>query len=304
MKDVVLVFALVLAVVSCSKYEALVVRRDPPTYCGIRKITKQALIVKGTETVPGEWPWHVAVYHVSDGGRTRKYTCGGTLIQRNIVLTTASCARYGVDKPEGAILVELGQHNLQESFAQARQIPVSQAVVHESYEEGENKFDIGILKLKTLANYSDYIQPACMPTSVQKIETFEDSLGTIVGWGFYEAGKLSDTLQSAQVPVIPILTCLQSNRDFFSRNINHGMYCAGLQNGTAPCFGDAGGGMFFRSGQSWFLRGIISFTSRVYTETAGCNTSDYFGLVNVEHFLPWIKQTIASLGSGRRRTSK
>lgn len=305
MKGVVLVLALLLPVV-CPHYAALVRTRKPHKHkeCGIRKVSTQALIVQGSDTVPGEWPWHVAVYYVSDQGRTREYKCGGTLINRSFVLTTASCARYGVDRPEGAILVELGQHNLRESFAQTQQFSVIRAIVHESYQQGEHKYDIGVLQLKTLANYSDYVQPVCMPRPSENIEDYEDTLGTIVGWGFFEAGKISDKLQSAQVPVISIITCLQSERDFFVREIYDGMFCAGRQNGTTPCFGDAGGGMFFRTGRTWTLRGIISFTSQVYTETAGCNTSSYFGLVNVGHFLPWIETTIASLRSGDRRTTK
>lgn len=255
--------------------------------------------------MPGEWPWHVAVYHVRDGGREREYKCGGTLINGSFVLTTASCARHGVNKSEGAIIVELGQYNLKESFAHKLEVPVIRAIVHEQYVSGENKYDLGILQLKTSVNYTNYIQPACLPKKGEKISQYDEQVGTIVGWGFEQAGKLSDRLQSARVPIIPVLDCLQSDTDFYAYEIYPGMYCAGLRNGTAPCFGDAGGGMFIRAGRTWTLRGIISFTRRVYTVTGGCNTEQYFGLVNVVHFLPWIEDTIAALALvGQRKPSR
>lgn len=181
-----------------------------------------------------------------------------------------------------------------------REIPVIRAIVHEEYVAGENKQDVGVLQLKTSVNFTNYIQPACLPKESDKMEQYDDRVGTIVGWGFEKAGKLSDRLQSARVPVIPVIDCLISDRDFFSYEIYAGMFCAGMRNGTAPCFGDAGGGMFTSYGQTWTLRGIISFTSRVYTVTGGCNTDQYFGLTNVVHFLDWINDTIAGLGHQRK----
>ncbi|XP_062549584.1 venom protease-like [Armigeres subalbatus] len=306
MNKVILVIVLNLALVNCSNYEGLIrprksqnVTRKPNNqsdqHCGLRKISARSLIVGGSDTYAGEWPWHAAVFHVGDEGRSKEYKCGGTLINGSFILTTASCARYGVDKPEGAIIVELGQNNLQESSAHAQAIPVIRSVVHDKYEYGRHKYDIAILQLKTSVKYSNYVQPACLPKLNEVIEDYETEMGTIVGWGFIEAGELSNTLQSAEVPVIPFLPCLQSDRDFFAQELYDGMYCAGQQNGTAPCFGDAGGGMYFHSGRTWTLRGIVSFTSVVYSVTGGCNTHNYFGLVNVNHFLPWIEDTIVRL---------
>ncbi|XP_058838442.1 venom protease-like [Topomyia yanbarensis] len=268
-------------------------RKPPASWCGVRKITSRGLIVGGSETIPGEWPWHAAVYHVTEGGRSREYKCGGTLINSGYLLTTASCALYGRGKPEGAIVVELGQFNLVESFAGKVDAIVSNVSIHEQYVHGETMNDVAVMQLKNAVQFTDYVQPACLPVASENIEHYEGKNGTIVGWGFEQAGKLSEKLKTAQVPVISYLQCLKSDRDFFSRNLNSGMFCAGLLNGTAPCFGDAGGGMFFQNGKVWILRGIIAFTGRVYTETGGCNTEQYFGLVNVIHFMPWIEETIA-----------
>ncbi|XP_058465242.1 venom protease-like [Malaya genurostris] len=271
--------------------------RKPSTSsrCGIRRVRSRGLIVAGSASIPGEWPWHAAVYHVNQTNRSREYKCGGTLISAGYLLTTASCASYGRGgKPEGTIVVELGQYNLVESSIRKVDAIVRNVSIHEQYVHGESMYDLAMMQLKNTVPLTDYIQPVCLPTAAEKIEQYDGKNGTIVGWGFEKAGKLSDKLQSAQVPVIPYLQCLKSDRDFFAQNLYSGMFCAGLLNGTAPCFGDAGGGMFFRDeGQVWTLRGIVAFTGRVYTETGGCNTQQYFGLVNVVHFLTWIEETMA-----------
>lgn len=291
MKHAVLGVLLLAGIVS-GQYQLLIPLRipfriSPSSSCGARKVTTRNLIVGANESSPGAWPWHAAVYYVK--GLKRDYRCGGTLIKPNYVLTTASCARYGRNKPEGAVQVVLGQHSLVESSMNSVEVPVKEVFIHEEYLVGENMYDIGLLKLKNSVKYTNYIQPACLPKSTDKISEIDTDEGYIIGWGYDESGKLTNKLQQAKVPIIPILECLRSDRDFFGANLYRGMYCAGLKNGTAPCFGDAGGGMFFPMEQGWTLRGIVSFTDRTNTDIGACNTQQYFGVTNVFHFLSWIE---------------
>ncbi|XP_053684762.1 brachyurin-like [Sabethes cyaneus] len=296
MVAVTMLLSLVVVVVD-SEQQVLSLSRTkkltPRIKCGLRKIKRRGLIVGGQETFPGNWPWHAAVYHVDQTNHKREYKCGGTLIRAGYLLTTASCVYHAKEKPEGAVIVELGQHNLVESFSRKIDAIVQNISVHEKYISGETMYDIAVLRLKQNVSFTNYVQPVCLPDSSESIGNYVGVRGTIVGWGFRAAGALSDKLQSAEVPIISYIDCLKSDRDFFARNIYDGMFCAGLVNGTAPCFGDAGGGMFFQDNRVWTLRGIISFTERVYGATGGCNTEQYFGLVNVAHFIPWIEETIA-----------
>lgn len=264
----------------------------PRSKCGVRKIKTRSLITGGKTAAVGAWPWHVAVYYTKNNGLKKDYRCGGTLISPEYVLTTASCARYATGKPEGSVRVVLGLHSMTEMSSNAREVFVKEAFVHEEYVHGEIMYDVALLKLKTAVTYTDYIQPACLPKADDNIEDFDNRSGMIVGWGNDESGKLSDKLQRASVPVISFMDCLKSDREFFSANLYSGMFCAGLTNGTAPCFGDAGGGMFFQERNVWTLRGIISFTDRTGTAIGACNTQQYFGLVNVAHFIPWIQGVI------------
>lgn len=60
-------------------------RVDKTFGCGKRKIGHQGLITHGAETRPGDFPWHVAIYHQE--GQRRTYKCGGTIINTHTILT-------------------------------------------------------------------------------------------------------------------------------------------------------------------------------------------------------------------------
>lgn len=54
--------------------------------CGKRMVESLTeVIVNGENALPGEFPWHVALYF---GGQ---YFCGGSLISDSFVITAAHC---------------------------------------------------------------------------------------------------------------------------------------------------------------------------------------------------------------------
>lgn len=56
-------------------------------------------------------------------------------------------------------------------------------------------------------------------------------MGTVIGWGVTETDEISDVLQQANMLVVPSMTCLQKNRDFFGTYLSNLNYCAGFRNG-------------------------------------------------------------------------
>uniref|UniRef100_A0A182INK5 Uncharacterized protein n=1 Tax=Anopheles atroparvus TaxID=41427 RepID=A0A182INK5_ANOAO len=58
--------------------------------CGQVQILKKGLIFGGFSATPGMWPWHVALMHRESPTRT-SYKCGGTIINRDTVLTAFHC---------------------------------------------------------------------------------------------------------------------------------------------------------------------------------------------------------------------
>ena len=53
--------------------------------CGIRKVKVKPYISNGSPSEPGDWPFHVAIYHRY--GKDIKYKCGGTILSTAIVIT-------------------------------------------------------------------------------------------------------------------------------------------------------------------------------------------------------------------------
>lgn len=62
------------------------VRASGASECGIIKFTKP-LILGGTQTSKGEWPFITALYYTADA----KFFCGGTIISDKHILTGVMC---------------------------------------------------------------------------------------------------------------------------------------------------------------------------------------------------------------------
>ena len=55
--------------------------------CGERKVNIASRIINGDPSEPGNWPWHVAIYHRGKRIQDISYKCGGTIISKVAVLT-------------------------------------------------------------------------------------------------------------------------------------------------------------------------------------------------------------------------
>lgn len=81
------------------------------TPCGERLLNHEALITNGLLSNEGDWPWHAAIYFISN--RDSSYKCGGTLISPDSILTAAHCVPAGISADK--FLIYLGTHNLKAS---------------------------------------------------------------------------------------------------------------------------------------------------------------------------------------------
>ncbi|KAF5284203.1 hypothetical protein FQR65_LT00203 [Abscondita terminalis] len=216
--------------------------------CGLVVMQPRPLITYGSDTQEGEFPWHVALYYAK--GIDLKYICGGSLISKDYVITVAHCVtrrRSDVPLNNDNLTVYLGKHYLKKfSSVGVQDREVSRIIIHPKYDPLTYSNDLGLLKLDTGAEVTDYVRPVCLWSGANDLSAIVNELGTVVGWGFDETGTVTETLMQAKMPVVSYETCIYSFPDFYSRFSSQNTYCAGFRNGTSVCNGDSGGGMVFR----------------------------------------------------------
>ncbi|VEN42173.1 unnamed protein product [Callosobruchus maculatus] len=266
--------------------------------CGTVAARPSPLISSGQGTIPGQWPWHAALYHSK--GLQLVYTCGGTLISQQHIVTAAHCvAKPRSTKPVDTnnLIIYLGKYDLISFGTDVQARDVSDISIHPSYNYSNFFNDIAVLKLSQPAQITNLVRPCCLWEDSVNMEAIINKEGTVVGWGFDQNKKLSNKLMQAQMPVVSSVTCIYSNREFFSQFTFENNFCAGFRNGTSVCNGDSGGGMVFPKRESssqntvWQLRGIVSVG--VALQGSGtCDTSHYVVFTDVAKYTHWIRQML------------
>ncbi|CAH2057839.1 unnamed protein product, partial [Iphiclides podalirius] len=277
--------------------------QGPLGFCGRRKVLHTELIVGGTTTKAGDWPWHVAIYRLYKS--VIKYICGGTLLSKNYVLTAAHCASIRGEAVIPDILnVILGKHNLVGGDVAIQEKEVFSVILHENYnfQLGLDN-DIALLKLRTEVTYSDYVQPSCLWTEqVHERSPIKEIYGTIVGWGFDQNNELASELRQANIPIIPENVCYKSNPLFYAKVLNENKFCAGSKNGTSACNGDSGGGLFVfipdisqdtapNAQGAWYLKGLVSLTVSK-RDARICDPTQYVVFTDVSKYKEWIEKYV------------
>lgn len=63
--------------------------------CGVPRITFTQLVLNGSPTYKGEFPWLVAMFNSK--GPELAFQCGATLISKTRVISAAHCTFYGTE---------------------------------------------------------------------------------------------------------------------------------------------------------------------------------------------------------------
>ncbi|XP_035906488.1 pikachurin-like [Anopheles stephensi] len=261
--------------------------------CGINNPALPKIVSRVTEgeiAIEGYWPWHGGLFHLND------YQCGCTLINELFVLTASHCVYNGDTGyriSEKLVRVKLGMHRLSANDSSSLQtFTVQKIIPHSKFVPNSHKHDVALLRLNGTVSFTNYVQPVCLDlTETIWVEYLADVIGTVVGWGITEKNRISDQLLQAELPIVRYTDCVESNPELYGRLIYSGMYCAGILNGTSPCNGDSGGGMYIKRDKRWFLRGVVSF-SAIREGTNYCDSFSYVVFMNVPYYAKWIEQEV------------
>ncbi|XP_043077327.1 enteropeptidase [Puntigrus tetrazona] len=250
--------------------------------CGARKVplktdgSKAGRVVGGQDAQKGAWPWMASLRWL--GG----HVCGATLIDREWLITAAHCV-YGKNLHLKNWAAALGLHAQFGSETSDRQtLLIDRVIMHQRYNRRTKESDFALMHLQTPANFTDYVQPVCLPDTGAELE--EGRKCFIAGWGLTaEDGTGADVLQQAVVPILNNKQCQEWLPEY---NFTERMLCAGYaEGGVDSCQGDSGGPLVCEEASGgWVLVGVTSFG-------VGCARPQRPGAyARVSHFIQWVTE--------------
>ncbi|XP_039764499.1 phenoloxidase-activating enzyme-like isoform X1 [Pararge aegeria] len=277
---------------------------DPRTECCGLDSSSGNKIFGGNATAIDQYPWLTIIEYKGVKDEKIKLLCGGALISGKYVLTAAHCVLGPVLRIAEPKNVRLGDYNIHNDGQDcvevegggmdctegALVVPIEKITPHQGYDPNSplRRHDIALLRLQTMAPYSDFIRPICLPTSDIANSEPKPSLHA-AGWG-----AVSDMQSSSSVKLhvdLPFLTqseC-QPSYNVAKRKVElwNGQICAGGQKGKDSCKGDSGGPLMSDNGRLYDIVGIVSFGP------TPCGMENVPGVyTKVYEYLPWIRSKI------------
>lgn len=250
--------------------------------CGQRKANHtHTFVIGGEDARRGDWPWQALLLL-----HGRYPFCGGSLIDRQWILTAAHCVAprplyaKATKTPEN-LVIRLGETDTKKYEGSEKDINVEKIIYHNDYSWDGLNNDIALIKLAEPVKFTDYIQPICLAS----LEAPADTKCYITGWGkMKHPGTMVRKLQQGLLPIQPKAACSKLNTGNLWMTITDQMIC-GARPGkrTSGCHGDSGGPYVCKIGENWELHGAVSWGSPV------CNIKQaYTVFANIFRFKSWI----------------
>ncbi|XP_058177133.1 uncharacterized protein LOC131293070 [Anopheles ziemanni] len=235
---------------------------------------------------------HIGAIGWTQPGRTIKWSCGGSLIWENFVLTAAHCVADEDNKPP--TVVRFGDLNLyndtDDAFAQ--QYDIVEIIRHPEHRFSAKYHDVALIKLEKNVILNDTVAPACLWDAEEiRFNSFESA-----GWGATGVGQ-SQTPILLKVTLQPVekSKCDQTYR-VGDRGLKEGLQDYQLCAGDAKmdtCPGDSGGPLqvklLHNAKMTPFIVAVTSFGSFCGQSAPGVYTK-------VAPYIPWIRSVLENHG--------
>jgi len=200
---------------------------------------KSPMIVGGTAVTNGKYPFMAALLDKSrPGDAFDELFCGGTLIDKDSVLTAAHCL---VNPKPDKLQVVIGRTALSQNRGQLRS--VSRRFIDPRY--NRNGYDAAVLKLSRPVKS---IKPIKLATAKQNNLEKPGHILTSAGWGVVKQrpGPLDIRPSRIHAVSVPVVSDSRAKRAYQFQGLKYlpSLQVAASKEGNGPCFGDSGGPLF------------------------------------------------------------
>ncbi|NXK27047.1 ENTK Enteropeptidase, partial [Arenaria interpres] len=144
--------------------------------CGKHLVTQNngTRIVGGSDARREAWPWIVSLHFNS------RPVCGASLVSDEWLVTAAHCV-YGRQLKPSQWKAVLGLYDQSDMTSSTVVRNINQIVINPHYMKRTKNSDIALMHLQYKVQYTDYIQPICLP---EKNQQFLPGINcSIAGWG-------------------------------------------------------------------------------------------------------------------------
>ncbi|KAG5324322.1 LFC factor, partial [Pseudoatta argentina] len=275
--------------------------------CGTLPPDVTPTVVGGVRPNITEFPWHATMYR-DVPGESKKFFCGASIIQPNLLITAAHCVYDEINRqPINARSIYILTGNIFRDYDYPFHNPtlvkknqVKHVYIVRNYLGliGNYLWDIAVLELVRPFVLSTWLVPVCIDTLSDRSVLEAGSYGKVAGFGRTALGESSAILQALTVPVIPLSQCKSASQNANTEQfITNDKFCAGYTNGSSVCDGDSGGGLVFKTNSLWYLRGIVSVSLGTIQKdgTAYCDNNLYSLYTEISRHISWIQDVITKI---------
>lgn len=281
---------------------------DPSSQCcGEMASVGNKIVGAGQATLIDEHPWSVLIEYTRRIDLTTGLNCGGSLISGKYVVTAGHCISGKILDKARPKRVRLGEFDTshdgmdcveaagggEDCTDGAISFDIERTIPHPKYNQAQSKrHDIGLIRLKGTAPYTDFIRPICLPTRDLTLpENMPPSFSLYaVGWGKTEFRETSNVKLQVSLPFVSMEKCQpEFNKNGRTISLWRGQLCAGGVKGKDACKGDSGGPLVYENQTKFELIGVVSFG------LLDCGEDGVPGIyTNVYEYLDWIKSVIVA----------
>ncbi|KAJ8712706.1 hypothetical protein PYW08_008010 [Mythimna loreyi] len=236
-------------------------------------------IVSGWDALPGQHPHHAALRMVNSAGSVAR--CGGSIIAKEWVLTSANCIANQIFIVVRAGVVSLLNPEYVFETNKRYTHPLFNVLV-----TSRQTNNIGLVKLERPVVYTRLLKPIRIQSSADAYRSYENEQVYTSGHGrTWTNGPLSDVLQWVYLRVISNSQCM---RTYTGNIIVNTTICAQYFNVTSQstCQNDNGGPLVHVGSNG--VPTLIGVTS--FVNTANCHSGAPIAFTRPGPYLAWFEE--------------